>query len=342
MRRRDERIDMELMRLLGGMDRSSAAGASKLAAQLEDAGWHIQPRTVRLRLLELDRRGWTELVSRRLGRRLTAAGRQAIERSDTARRLGFVGHRMDEMICRMDYDPARDEGTLPVCTALFAANDLARAMLHLEPLFARLPADSARMAFAGGGDILCGRPVDADSFGLATLSAVSFSALLLKQGLPVTLRYGSLLEMRHGRASRMAELMEYRGATVDPIELFIRAGLTRVQDFARTGDGLIGAGCVECPAIALDRVRALHQQLRRNNLSPLIEIGRPGQPLLDIPAQPGRAILLLHSGLNPYGALHEAGIPFQLDAFAGLEEARALIPVREVLARGRRQTPWID
>ncbi len=53
-------------------------------------------------------------------------------------------------------------------------------------------------------------------------------------------RFGGLLEVRDREPVRFIDVIEYRGTTVDPLELFIGAGVTRVAQCAATGSGIIG------------------------------------------------------------------------------------------------------
>jgi hypothetical protein len=142
----------------------------------------------------------------------------------------------------------------------------------------------------------------------------------MSEGIPATSRYGGLIEMRQGRPVRFVELMEYSGVTVDPLETFIRAGMTDVRGAAGKETGVISASFREIPSVALDDARRVFDRLQRSGMGGILMIGRPGQPLLDIPVAEGRTGFIVVGGLNPLAAVVEAGISCELKSLSGLEE----------------------
>lgn len=65
--------------------------------------------------------------------------------------------------------------------------------------------------------------------------------------------------------------------------------MTSVSEAVQTGRGRIGASFREIPAVALPQVRRLVRQLESIGLGAVLMVGRPNQPLLDIPVVEGRA-----------------------------------------------------
>jgi HTH-type transcriptional regulator, global nitrogen regulator NrpRI len=319
-----------------------AAGAARLGRVLAELGLDLSARTIRFHLLRLDREGLTRTVSRRRGRELTSRGREELVRGDVVGKIGFVAARVDDMGYRMTFDPRTGQGRTVANLALIAESDLPRATVHMNPVFARRLAMGPRVAVAHGGETLAGIVVPPGMTGLGTVCSVAVNGMLLKRGVPVTSRFGGLVELRGGRATRFIDLIEYRGSTLDPLEVLIQAGRTRVQDAAATGNGIVGASFREVPNAALDTVRALQRDLRAADMPALMEIGRPNQPLLDIPVAEGRTGILVVAGLNPVAAVHEAGVPVQMLSLAGLEDYERFVPFREAALRARRDSPLID
>lgn len=59
-------------------------------------------------------------------------------------------------------------------------------------------------------------------------------------------------------------------------------------------------------------------------------MGRPGQPLLDIPVTQGRVGLVVPAGLNAMAAVEEAGIETQNVAMASLYEYGDLVSAADL------------
>lgn len=303
-----------------------AIGAKQIGDALHVSGLHLQPRTVRLRLLETDRLGFTRLVSRRAGRALTPRGSEELRRGDVLSKVGFVAARIDSLVCRMSFDLRRTAGTIVSNLATIPRGAVARALQDMKPVFARR---------LGMGHLvrLSPDPAQADRMALATVCSITVNGALLKQGIPLTSRFGGLLEMREGRPVRFVEIIEYRGSTLDPLEVFIQAGMTRVRDCARTGTGVIGASFREFPSVATDAVHRVRAALERAGLGGILLVGRPGLPVLDVPVGEGRSGLIVLAGLNPVAALREAGVGPEIRSLAGLAEYAAFTPFEIVRNR---------
>jgi HTH-type transcriptional regulator, global nitrogen regulator NrpRI len=152
----------------------------------------------------------------------------------------------------------------------------------------------------------------------------------------VTSRYGGLLEFRNRLPVRVVELLEYGGTTQDPLELFIRAKMTRVRQCEQTGNGRVGASFREFPSVALPDVLRIREQLRLLGLDGILAIGVPNQPLFGIPVNEGRTGLVVLGGLNPAAALEEAGLASENRSLAGMLEYRQFPEFRHLNMCARR------
>lgn len=318
-------IRMAVLRILEEVGRPLGAGA--VAERLGEA--EIQPRTVRYHLLRLDREGLTRCVNRRLGRVITEAGRQVLSGAAVVRRVGMMSARIDALGVSMDYSLASGEGTVVVNAALVRKTLLVRAMEDMKHVFVRRLGMGGRIAVAREGVSLAGLAATKEHVVLGTVSSATLNGVLWGRGIPVVSRFGGLLEMRDGQPVRFVEAIDYAGTSLDPLELFIKAGLTQVRACARSGTGRIGASFREIPAAALDRLLALRVELDRHALGGVLAVGRPGQPLLDIPVSTERVGLVLAAGLNPLAALHEAGILVELRSLCGLADYRTFHSFQE-------------
>mgnify|MGYP005841760931 CR=1 FL=1 len=308
--------------------RATSDGAG--AAQGVDA----PARTIRYHLLQLDRDGLTQRRSRRQGREITAAGREALASARVVEKLEFVAARVDDLGYRMTFDPRTGEGKIVANVTWIAACDLSRAMPALRAAFRARMGMGARVAIAREGETLAGMPIPPGRVGVGTVCSVVVNGWLMRRGIPVTSRFGGLLEIRDRQPTRFTALMEYRGTTLDPLELFIAAKMTRVSECARTGHGIVGASFREAPAAALYALREAREDLDRQGLGAILEIGRPNQPLLGIPVAEGRVGMVVMGGLNPIAAICESGIAAEVHSLCGLEEYSRFRPYPDALGRG--------
>ncbi len=305
-----------------------SAGASRIREKLLTRGLDIQPRTVRLYLLQLDQEGLTRLVSRRHGRVLTGRGEQELAHANIVEKIGFIGPRIDSLVYQMNYDLLTQQGTIIANTALLSARDLAWATEVMRPVFRHRFGMGTRLGVVREGQVFAGTTVPAGMVLLATACSVTVNGVFLKHGIPVTSRYGGLLEVRQWRPFRFVALIDYGGTTLDPLEAFIRAKMTRVRDCARTGNGIIGVSFREVPTPALAEVARIKKAMNEQGLDGILAVGTPNQPLLDVPVAEGRAGLVIAGGLNPLAALHESASLPKFHSLADVVDQGLLPPLR--------------
>jgi len=295
-------------------------GAEALNDYLQAEGLALQPRTVRFHLLQLDRAGLTRLVSRRAGRELTPQGVEELARSQVIDRMGFIGSHMDTLAYRVRFNPDTRRGLIAVSLALVRKGHLFRALEEMKYVFSRGLGMGSLVTVVREGGELAGCVVPRDHAALGTVSAVTLQGCLLAAGIALTPRYGGLLDMSDGKARQFAELIAYAGTTLDPLAIFMRARLTRIREWARTGVGPIGATVGEFPAVALPDVTRIARQLAAAGLGSPLAIGRPHQPLLGVPVAEDRALLVAPDGANPLAALLESGLSNDIRPLAGLAD----------------------
>lgn len=335
-----DRTKAAILKALHEID--GTAGASRINEVLDLAGMNIQPRTVRFYLLQLDREGLTRFVSRRIGRELTDRGREELARSNVMQKVGFVAAKVDTLGYRMTFNISKGGGTIVTNVALIAKRDLARSLVNMEPVFQRNLGMGQKVAMIREGRTIAGHKVPHGSVAFATVCSVTVNGIMLEQRVPVTSRFGGLVEIRDGQPVRFVELIEYSGTTVDPLEVFIRSGMTQVMACARTGSGVIGASFREVPSVALEKVREIRQVMARHGLAGILAIGKPNRPLLDIPVAEGRTGMIVIGGLNPIAALHEAGIPVNIQSLAGLADIREFSSFKDIALQVPQRNSYME
>lgn len=319
---------LKALSVIGG-----SAGASRINQKLIEMGIMLQPRTVRFYLKRLDQDGFTKFVSRRRGRVLSEKGIEELTHANVLDKVGFVAAKVDSLSYRMSFDIRKVHGTIITNVGIVPRKELHGVLREVELVLARKICMGSRISMALEGETLGGTTIPVGCVGIGTVCSVTLNGIMLKEGIPITSRFGGIVEMRGGAPLRFVELIEYSGSTVDPVEVLINAGMTRVRECARSGSGLIGASFREVPTAALDSVMKTARLMESTGLSGIIAVGKPNAPLLDIPVTEGRTGVVVVAGLNPMAAVHEAGLKVAIQSLAGLEDYSRFCTIADILRK---------
>ncbi|MCC6579405.1 MAG: DUF128 domain-containing protein [Phycisphaeraceae bacterium] len=309
--------------------------SADLAGMLADAGLPLSERTIRLYFAQLDAEALTEPRGRR-GRALTAKGENEVRIAEVIDRVSYLSARIDMMTYGMTFDLHSRCGQVVVNTSLVAPRQLAAAAPRICKVFADGYAMGTLLALIPPGQTIGDITVPHDKLGLCTVCSITLNGVLLKHGVPTVSRFGGLVELRDGHPTRFVEMIHYDATSIDPLEVFIRSGLTDYHGAIRDGNGLIGASFREVPENSRERVVQLAAQLKAIGLGAFLQIGMPGQSVLGVHASHGRIGAAVIGGLNPIAILEESGHRVQSRAIAGLLEYNRLIPY-DMLARNLKQ-----
>lgn len=145
----------------------------------------------------------------------------------------------------------------------------------------------------------------------------------------MTSRFGGLLKLKEGKAFRFVEMIHYDGTSIDPLEVFIRSGMTDYHGAIKDGNGLIGASFREVPGESRNRLININQRLEEIGLGAIMELGLSGQHLLEIPVSHGRVGAIVVGGLNPIAILEERQHRVFSRALSGLVEYDRLFHFEE-------------
>jgi len=311
-----------------GQPVNSAGIAESLAGQ----GQETSERTVRLYLQELDQAGLTQNLGRR-GRSITERGLSELDAAQALVRVGFLSAKIDQMTYRMSFDLSTRTGTVVVNTTLATREQLTRCMDKICQVFEKGYAMGQLAALLEPGEQMGDLVVPDGMLGFCSVCSITLNGVLLKHGIPMHSRFGGLLELRDGRPSRFVEMITYDGTSIDPLEVFIRSAMADYVGAITTGNGRIGASFREIPAESRELVSDLAHKLEVIGLGGLMEIGRPGQDLFDIPVSEGRIGAVVIGGLNPTAILEELGVRVVSRALSGLLGFNRLFPYEELPSR---------
>ena len=283
-------------------------GSAAISRLLSQAGIDLQERMIRNYLSLTDREGLTENLGRR-GRVLTDRGRRELDVAVAIDNIGFVAARVDELSYRMTFDETDLAGTIIVNISTIDNKHYRRALEEIAAVIGARLGTGHFLSVIPQNQHLQDIHIGDDQFAIATVCSVVLNGVLLRHGISMTSRFGGLLELYEGIPLRFKQIINYDGSTLDPIEIFIKSGMTSVRQATATGAGAIGASFREIPSATLPAVKTIITRLDEIGLGGVLMIGKPSQPLLDIPVGQGRVGLIIAGGLNPIAALEEVGIP---------------------------------
>lgn len=305
-------------------------GSEKIARALELSGIYISERAVRNYLDQTDALGWTQNLGRR-GRRITEEGRAELERALVVDKVGFVAARVDTLSYQMDFDIHTCQGKIILNISTLPAESFRPALKIIAEAYRAKLGMGRLMTVAQPGEKLGTFRTPPGKVAIGTVCSVSLNGILLRANIATVSVFGGLLEFEKGKPTRFTEIIHYAGSSLDPLEIFIRSGMTSVGQAAKTGKGVLGASFREVPSVALPEVRRLIKETERVGLGGVIVVGSPDQPILDIPVTVGRVGMVVAGGMNPVAAVAESGIPVTNAAMSTLCSYETLRDYREFL-----------
>jgi repressor of nif and glnA expression len=330
MSEKTEKKRLLILKILQEANRS--LGSSRITEELSSAGHEISERTVRFYLQAMDNEGLTKSLNRK-GHLITRRGLEELANARIIERVGFLAAKIDQMTYRMNFDLSTKTGTIVVNVTLVDKSCLEDAAPLITRVFEAGYAMGRLMALLPAGERVGEVTVPEGMIGIGTVCSITLNGVLLAHGIPAHSRFGGLLELQDHEPTRFVEIIHYDGTTLDPLEVFIRSGMTDCAGATNTGAGRIGASFREVPAESREHVIELVHQLEKVGLGGFVTIGWPGQPLLEIPVNQEQVGLIVIGGLNPTAILEEKGIRTHSHALAALADYQAFFPYDELDAR---------
>ena len=319
---------LSIMKVLSESD--GPLGARTIAQHLKDYGIELGDRAVGYHLKLMDERGLTELVGRRDGRVLTAAGFKEVKSALVTGKVGFIVPKIELLSFRTTFDPDSRSGDVPVNVSFFAKREFSQALRAMKSVFRSEFCVSDLVAAASEGERLGELGVPAGKVGLATVCSIIVNGSLLKAGVPMDSRFAGILQVRNHRPLRFVELIYYAGSSLDPSEMFIKASMTSVRHAVELGDGEILANFREIPAQCGPTVEQVVGRLKEAGLGRAIAIGNTSEAVCKIPVELGRVGMVLLGGLNPVAAAREAGIEADNHAMSTVMDYQELVRFEEL------------
>jgi len=298
-------------------DASKPVGSAHIMEKLKYSGQDMSERAIRMYLKQLDDQGMTLKIGRK-GRTISEAGFKQLESSKIIDKVGLLSARIDQITYRMNFDLRENVGTVVANVSVVKPQDIKNNLETIYRVYENGFAMGEMISLFAQGETIGSLTIPEGMVGIGTVCSITLNGVLLKAGIPMVSKFGGLLEVRDNKPSRFVEIIMYDGTSLDPLEIFIKSGMTDNMGAISTGNGKIGAGFREFPSDCLEKVYEIDAALKKTGLGGFSLIGRPGQSLLDIPVGQGRIGSVVIGGLNPIAILEEKGIRILSRALAGI------------------------
>lgn len=313
-------------------DAGAPVSSEKIAEQLNDTGYNLSERTVRLHLARMDKEGFTKHLPKQ-GRQITEKGVRELSRTRVYERLGFLTAKINQMTFAMSFDLSTMSGTVVVNLSLIQKEELSKAVPLMTKVFEKKLSMGEMIALFAEGEQVGETVIPAGYIGIGTVCSITINGILLKAGIPTASRFGGLLEISEYQPRRFVALINYDGTTLDPLEIFIKSGMTDYLGATSNGSGLIGASLREVPKASEEKIKKISRYLDSIGLHGIVMIGKPDQPVCEAPVNTGCLGLVIIGGLNPIAILEESGISLDSHALSALVDFGKLFPYTELKER---------
>jgi repressor of nif and glnA expression len=303
---RTERKYVEILRIL--KEHRDPMGAKRLSELMSERGFVLSDRAVQYYLSYLDTMGFTEKVGNQ-GRILTPLGLEETDNALVDDRIGFIISKLERLAYRSTFDPETSTGDVAYNLSIVPSESVEKVKTAFDEVIR-----------AGCGFFNTYRVIDHDPriphghVGFMTICSISMDGVFQRRGIPVRMAFGGRLEIENGMPTQFRDLIAYRGTTIDPLELFISAGLTSITSFARSKNGIALANVREIPCAARSQAE---ETIRQMNSCGFVFPVTMGNEIFNLPHNPYRLSIVAFSGLNYIGNTVEHGIPIKTEIGAG-------------------------
>ena len=299
-------------------------GARIISNELKNLGIELTERAVRYHLQVMDEKKLTERVGRK-GRIITPGGITEISDALVLNKVDMVINKVDTLSYQTTFDIETKKGDVVLNISVIPKGQFDKASEVMKEVFTANLCVTNLVAKAKGGEYLTGIAVPKGKVGFGTVCAVTINGILLHHRIPVYSKFGGILQVDKSEPLRFTEIISYDGTSLDPAEIFIKSKMTDVLGAARGDQGKILAGFREFPAICLGKVQMILDKLDKIGIGGVIALGKPSQPVLEIPVSTGCVGMVVLGGLNPIAALEEADIETENMAMSTMMEYSELV-----------------
>src|SRR4030042_2527760 len=286
-------MNKTMLAILKVLDRQpdKILGSRELSRQLKLHGVDLTERTVRYHLRILDERGFTKVFGKE-GRMITPKGKEELTQALVSDKIGFIISKIETLSYLTNLDLETQEGNIILNISYFPEEKLKEAVTLMKPVFSSPYVMSKKVILKRSGEKIGDVIVPDGQVGFGTICSVTINGIFLKTGIPVTSKFGGVLQI-NSEPIRFTALIGYEGSSLDPLEIFIKSKMTDVCGAVRKHSGKILASFREIPVVSIERAVQLRENLREKGIGGILLIGNPNQPLLEMPVSMDKAGMII-------------------------------------------------
>lgn len=305
-------------------------GSREISRQLTSHGIDLTERTVRYHLRILDEKGYTKVFGKE-GRKITREGREELSHALVSEKVGFVINRIETLSFLSDFDLSRRRGKIILNVTFFPESVFGNALKIMKSVFSSKYSMSEKVVAAKSGEFIGDIMIPEGHIGFGTVCSVTINSILLKSGIPITSKFGGVLQIEDGEPSRFVSLISYEGSSLDPLEIFIKSSMTDVRSAVKNNSGMILASFREMPFVCMEKAQELKMEMQEEGIGGILAMGNPNQKLLEMPVGTDNVGIVVVGGLNPIAVVEEAGISTRSRAMSTLYEYSDLVRFKNLL-----------
>ena len=304
---RSERKCIEILRLL--KDYPEPVGAKRLSEFMGEHGFTLTDRAVQYYLSYLDEMGFTRKVGNR-GRVLTSAGISETERALVDERIGFIISKLEKLAFKSNFNPETGTGNVAYNLSFVPNEQVDSVSKAFDEVI------KEKFSFFSSYKIIDNDPrIPQGQSGIITLCSITMDSVLQKSGIPIKVAFGGTIGIENYKPTGFVDLIGYKGTTVDPLLLFINAGMTSIGSVLKTGKGTVLANVREVPDTAEDTINEISSSMRRSGFIFPVTMGKG---VLNVRPDPYRTSIVAYSGMNLIANAIEKGLSIKTEIGAGI------------------------
>ncbi len=315
---------IEILRII--RESHTPIGARLIADRMNLRGYSIGERGVRYHLHILDERGLT----RRLGydgRVITEQGLDELNNAMVGDRVGFIISKIERLMCDTAFDFETRQGRVIINTSIIDKNDVDKTMDILKHVIYSGYPFSPYIKLIEEGTFISDIEIPQGQTGIATMCSITVDGILLKNGIPVSPKFGGILRMKDKKPMCFEDIIVYSGTTIDPMRIFMARRMTRVLDTVNGGSGKLLANIREIPESAFSKAKEVLDCVVKAGIGGIAEIGKPSMSVLNATVDSGKVGIAVYAGTNIMAASSEAGIrvtTYPISAVINFKEMKKL------------------
>lgn len=282
-------------------------GGRLIADRMNIRGYDIGERGVRYYLRILDERGFTTRLGYD-GRIITDRGINELKNAMVGDRVGFIINKIERLLLDTTFDLKTRQGNVIINISIIDKNDLNKTMEIVNHVINEGYPFSPYIKLLEESTVVSDIEIPKGKIGIATMCSITIDGIMLNNGIPVTPKYGGILEVKDKKAICFEDIIAYSGTTIDPMRIFIAKKMTGVLSMVNTGSGKLLANLREIPEAALSKANDVLNYVVDARIGGIAQIGKPGKSVLNTAIDAGKAGIVVYAGTNVMAAVSEIGI----------------------------------